>query len=81
MLDIECPTPAYRRIISSGLKDRINENKDKISDLLLMSSSIPIWRKEFKEIFNKAKNVLLKNEKISEKREIYKNILDFHTLN
>lgn len=80
MLDIECPTPAYERLRNSGLEQKIIKNKDGAYNLLIGASGINIYEENHKKIFKKAEEVLSKDGKITERTELYRDILNFKIL-
>ena len=77
--NIECPQPAYNKIINSGLEKRIFENKNKVVSVLLGAY---ILNEETDEVFERAKQyfnkIKLKN-KISKLEGIYKDLIKFES--
>lgn len=70
---IECPNPAYRKILEAGLDKRILDKKEIVGDLV----GIEKFPDNIDEIFARAERILDEKGKITQKREIARNILLF----
>ena len=76
IFDIECPKPAYDRLVESGLAKKILDNREKIQDLFLARSQD--YDERAQEIFRDAeKKAFHRNGRLTDKVQLYK---DLHTL-
>ncbi len=69
---MECPNPAYDRLIKSGLADKIISRKEEIHNTLLYKT--PFYEPRGSAIFDWANRVLENEGKISERRESARDI-------
>ncbi len=70
---VECPNPAYRKIIEAGLDGLIRKRREKVEHFV----SIDELPDNFDKILSDAEKVLMSSGKISQKREAAKDILYF----
>lgn len=77
MIQIECPKPAYERLVKSGLAKKILESKDKFHDIVIGSISGP---PADEDAFRKAKEYFQQKTRESEKTGLYRDILQLEAL-